>query len=110
MFKVMNSRKYINETKRVITTIITDQNGKEFMGQAWCSKDDTFDIEFGSKLSYLRAKRKMLKSQNKANKEWYERQTKMFKEWDKAQRDEIDTIDYITAKINAAIDTMLDNQ
>ena len=110
MYRIVNSQMYINENKKVITTKITDKLGKTYIGQAWCSGDDTFDIDFGSKLSYLRAKRKLLNSYNSKNKEWYKQQMKAFAEWKEAQEEEIEKFDYIIGKVNDAINNMLDNQ
>lgn len=110
MYKIVNSQMYVNEDKKVVTTKITDQMGRTFMGQAWCSENDTFDIDFGSKLSYLRAKRRLLNSYNNENRKWYDKQMKMFAEWKEAQEEEIEKFDYIIGKVNDAIDDMLDNQ
>ena len=110
MITIIKSECFPNEKKRVVTTKITTQNGKVYFGQAWCSAEDTFNAEFGSKLSYLRAKRRMWRDYNKDNKRWYEGQMKAFAEWKKAQEDEIEKCDFIIGKIEEAIDTMLDNQ
>ena len=61
MVKIVDTKSYVNESKRTIVTVIEDEIGNEFRGQSYCSIDDEFDKDFGEKLAYLRAKRKMIR-------------------------------------------------
>lgn len=45
--------------KGYVKTILFDKYGNQFIGEAKCASGDTFNVDFGSKLSYLRAKRLM---------------------------------------------------
>jgi hypothetical protein len=45
--------------KGYVKTILFDKYGNQFIGEAKCAGNDIFNEEFGSKLSYLRAKRLM---------------------------------------------------
>ncbi len=71
--KVIERQTSVNEKSKVVITIITDNIGNKFKGKARCSSEDNFDKEFGSKLSFLRAKSKMYnkyaREYNKAIKE-----------------------------------------
>lgn len=49
----------IIKEKGYVKTILIDKYGNQFIGEAQCSDGDIFDANFGSKLSYLRAKRLM---------------------------------------------------
>lgn len=61
MVKIVDTKSYVNEAKRTIVTVIEDEIGNEFRGQSYCSVDDEFNKDFGEKLAYLRAKRKMIR-------------------------------------------------
>lgn len=109
MIKIIKSQMYVNEDKKVITTVITDSMNNTFIGQAWCSDEDTFNIDFGSKLSYLRAKRKMLKLYNSENKRWYKAQKLNFKKFCERQEAEITQYDNVITRVETVINDMLAN-
>ena len=50
MVKVVNTNSFVNEEKRTIVTIITDEYNNQLKGQSWCSEEDEFNVDFGEKL------------------------------------------------------------
>ena len=40
MVKIVDTKSYVNESKRTIVTVIEDEIGNEFRGQSYCSVDD----------------------------------------------------------------------
>lgn len=60
--KIVDKKVTLNEKAKVVTTVITDEFGNRFKGKARCSEQDTFNPDFGTKLSYFRAKSKMFDS------------------------------------------------
>ena len=107
MVKVVNSKEYINEEKRTVVTILFDEMNNRFEGKAVCSVDDDFDIEFGKRLSYLRAKRIMLRAYNKENIRYYEGQKESWKQFCERAEKEISKYENALDKINNTIDDML---
>jgi hypothetical protein len=47
---------FVNEKKRVIVTVLTDEYGNRFEGKAKCHPDDTFVQEIGENVSLKKAK------------------------------------------------------
>ncbi len=64
--------------KGYVKTILFDKYGNQFIGEAKCASGDTFNVDFGSKLSYLRAKRLMGVTMRNAVSEIIDEYTKMF--------------------------------
>lgn len=69
MVKIISVDNKINEKYGVIEVYIKDEYERVFKGKSKCFADDIYNFEFGEKLAYLRAKKKMLsfyeKEQNK---------------------------------------------
>jgi hypothetical protein len=57
--KGITKKVFVDYNSKVVITVLTDKFGSQFKGEARCSGDDVFNVDFGSKLSYLRAKRAM---------------------------------------------------
>lgn len=57
--KITDRKKFVDEKAGVVATTIFDNLGNKFSSKATCSKDDTFNEEIGSRISFLRAKSKM---------------------------------------------------
>mgnify|MGYP006988897405 CR=1 FL=1 len=107
MVRIIDTKEIVNMKKRVITTIITDEYGHKFIGQSWCSVEDEFNEEFGSKLSYLRAKKHMIKAYNNENKRYHKSQLKGFEDYCKRMETEIAKYDNALDKTEQAINDML---
>lgn len=45
---------YVNEKRRCVICI-QKEDGNKYYGAAWCSDDDTWDMEIGKAIAYLRA-------------------------------------------------------
>ena len=107
MVKIKKTEEFINENKRIVVTVIYDEMNNRFVGKAYCSIDDGFDKDFGSKLSYLRAKRLMLRAYDKENKNYYNQQKKNWEDFCKRAEKEFAKYKNALEKTEAAIDDLL---
>lgn len=105
--KIKDTQTYINEEKKVVTTVITSEIGDTFSAQSRCDERDEFNPSFGSKLSYLRAKKKMLNAYNRAQKDWYKTRIKNFEEWKQLTEKTISKNEKIINDIDTAINEMI---
>lgn len=107
MVKVVNTNSFVNEEKRTIVTIITDEYNNQFKGQSWCSEEDEFNVDFGEKLAYLRAKRKMVRFYKKANENQLIATRKSMADFETRMARELDKHENVLNKVNEAIEKML---
>jgi len=107
MVKVVNTNSFVNEEKRTIVTIITDEYSNQFKGQSWCSEEDEFNVDFGEKLAYLRAKRKMVRFYKKANENQLVATRKGMADFETRMTRELGKHENVLNKINEAIEKML---
>ncbi len=66
MVKILNTRSFENKNKGIVVVWIYDGYNHKFMGKAICAPDDKYDFNFGEKLAYLKAKKKMVSFYKKA--------------------------------------------
>ena len=71
MVKIEEITNKVNEKYGVVEVFIKDEFQRVFKGKAKCASDDKYDFDFGEKLAYLRAKKKMLKVYEKEQKNLY---------------------------------------
>jgi len=108
MVKIKKTEEFINEEKGVVVTVIYDEMNNRFIGKAYCSKEDDFNTELGSKLSYLRAKRIMLRAYDKENKRYFNEQAQRWEEFCKRADKENSKYAVAMEKTQQAIDELLD--
>lgn len=107
MVRIIKTNSYTNKDKRTIVTFIIDEYNNQFKGQSWCSKDDNFDEDFGEKLAYLRAKRKMVRFYKKANENQLKATRKSMEDFEKRMAKELDKHENVLNKVEEAINDML---
>ena len=109
MVRVVTTKSFVNEEKRVVTVLIFDDFKNQWVGQARCSEADTFDKDFGEKLAYLRAKRKMLKYYKRENAVLLEQTLKNLASYKERMAKEINKHQNAIDKTNEVISEMLNN-
>lgn len=107
MVKIIDTRSYTNLDKRTIVTFIRDEYGNEFKGQSYCSVDDEFDENFGEKLAYFRAKRKMLRFYRNSAQRHLNNILEEVAKFEELAKKDIAKYQEILDKIDNAIDEML---
>lgn len=109
MVKIVDTKSYVNESKRTIVTVIEDEIGNEFRGQSYCSVDDEFDKDFGEKLAYLRAKRKMIRYYRGIYEHNLKNAREQMTHYEEKFGKEINKHNNILEKVENAIDEMLNS-
>lgn len=107
MVKIVDTKSYVNEAKRTIVTVVEDEIGNEFRGQSYCSVDDEFNKDFGEKLAYLRAKRKMIRYYRGIYEHNLKRAREEMAHYEERFGKEISKHNEILDKVESAIDEML---
>lgn len=83
MVKIEEITNKVNEKYGVVEVFIKDQNQKIFKGKAKCAEEDKYNFDFGEKLAYLRAKKKMLKFYEKEQNKSYKISKESFNDYKK---------------------------
>lgn len=107
MVRIIDTRSYVNREKRTIVTFIKDEYNNEFKGQSYCSVDDEFNEDFGEKLAYYRAKRKMLRFYRNSAQRHLNNTKKDIAKWEEVITKEINKNQEILDKVENAINEML---
>ena len=107
MTKIVNRNMTVNEERGVVIITIIDEFGHSFKGKSKCNEEDTFDIKFGEKLAYLRAKQKMLKFYYKINIRQLEETRQRMADFEKRMDVELEKTNYVLNKTNKHISDML---
>lgn len=107
MVKVVQTKSYYNQEKGTTVVAIVDDFNNMWKGKSQCSVNDTYDKNFGEKLAYLRAKRKMIRYYKKANEKQLEITRKNMVAFEKRMDAELSKHQNILDNIEKAIDDML---
>lgn len=107
MVKILKTKSYTNKNKRTVVTFIIDEYNRQFKGQSWCSEEDNFDENFGEKLAYLRAKRKMVRFYKRLNEDQLITTRKNMDLFEQRMAKELDKHENVLNKIEEAIEKML---
>lgn len=108
MVKVVNTKVYQNDAKKVIVVYVIDEFNNSFKGKAKCNDEDEFNYEFGEKLAYLRAKKKMVNFYKKTNLRHLEATRKSVADFEERMKKELDKHDRIINRLEETINNMLD--
>lgn len=107
MVKIEEITNKVNEKYGVVEVFIKDQYQKIFKGKAKCASDDKYDFDFGEKLAYLRAKRKMLKFYEKMQINMYQTSKNQFNDYEKKVFKEFDNYKRALNNIDEKVNEMI---
>ena len=107
MVKIEKIDNKVNEKYGVVEVFITDVYKKVFKGKAKCASDDKYDFDFGEKLAYLRAKKKMLKYYEKEQKKLYEASKANYNEYERKVIKELNNYEIILTNIDSKVNEMI---
>lgn len=108
MVKIVDSRTYVNDKKKVVVVYLRDEFNLEFKGRAKCSPEDTFDVEYGEKLAWLRARKKLLNRHKKEHLQMKEASVKSYNDYMTRMNAELEKFDTAIDKVDTQINEMLD--
>lgn len=107
MVKVLNTRSFENKDKGIVVVWVYDEYNNKFMGKAVCAPDDKYDFDFGEKLAYLKAKKKMVSFYKKANEKNLEVTRKNMTNFEERMAKELSKHQVALEKIDEAINSMI---
>lgn len=110
MIKIINTRTKINEKYGIVEVFITDEYNHIFKGKSRCNlQEDIFDTDFGEKLAYLRAKKKMLYYYKKGNERNLEVTRKNMANFEERMAKELNTYSITIERVESDLNKMLEN-
>lgn len=107
MVKIEKIDNKVNEKYGVVEVFITDVYQKVFKGKAKCASDDKYDFDFGEKLAYLRAKKKMLKYYEKEQKKLYTASKASYDEYERKVIKELNNYEIALTNIDNKVNEMI---
>jgi len=107
MVKIVDSRTYVNDKKKVVVVYLKDEFNLEFKGRAKCSPEDTFDAEYGEKLAWLRARKKLLNHHKKEHLQMKTLSTQSYNNYIERMNKELEKFDTALTKVDTQIEDML---
>ena len=110
MVKVVDTKSYENKEKGIIVVYVFDEYNNKFKGRAVCSPEDPYNYDFGEKLAYLKAKKKMVNFYKRANEKQLEITRKNMAAFEERMGRELDKHTNALNKIDEAINTMIQEE
>jgi hypothetical protein len=107
MVKIEEITNKVNEKYGVVEVFIKDEFQRVFKGKAKCAGGDEYSFDFGEKLAYLRAKKKMLKVYEKEQTNLYKASKKSFDDYEKRVMKELDNYTKALNNIDEKVNEMI---
>ena len=107
MVKIEEITNKVNEKYGVVEVFIKDEFQRVFKGKAKCASDDKYDFDFGEKLAYLRAKKKMLKVYEKEQKNLYKASKESFDNYEQRVIKELNNYTKALNNIDEKVNEMI---
>ena len=107
MVKIENIDNKVNEKYGVVEVFITDAYQNTFKGKAKCAEGDEYNFEFGEKLAYLRAKKKMLTYYGTEQKKTYKISKNNFRIYEEKVIKELNNYEIALTNIDSKINEMI---
>ena len=107
MVKIEKIDNKVNEKYGVVEVFIKDEFQRVFKGKAKCASDDKYDFDFGEKLAYLRAKKKMLKVYEKEQKNLYKASKASYDEYERKVIKELNNYEIALTNIDSKVNEMI---